>query len=70
MKFWKKKKQKVPFELVNRWQTVMFQNIGVSSVTDNETLKEACRKILLETSRLYENIMRTEDGMNPIEYKE
>ena len=52
---------------INKWQDVLFANMGLSEANSNETIKESCRKILLATSKLYENVIRIEEGFKPIE---
>lgn len=65
--FGRRKKKHIPYEYVNRWQLKVFESLGVTPMSDTTVLKEACRRILLETGKFYENIIRIEDGMKPLE---
>lgn len=68
MKLFKRHKKMVPGELINTWQQEVLSTIGINASTEPEQIKEACRKVLLSTSRFYENILRTEAGMKPIKF--
>lgn len=59
----KEKVKKVPYELIDRWHNIIFSNMGISSDTDIKTTKEALRKIILETSKFYDNLIRLEEGL-------
>lgn len=65
-----KKQNDLPGELIDNWQSVIFSNLGIDGATDHEQIKEACRKILLATGRLYENVVRIDDGLKPLHFKD
>lgn len=61
-----KNKTQIPGELIDRWQRIIFSNAGIDVSTDHETAKDALRKIILESSKLYCNIQRIDDGFKPL----
>ena len=61
----RRNRKEFTYEAINQWQAELLSCMGINASTDPEIIKEICRKVLLETSNLYENMLMLEAGLKP-----
>lgn len=66
MQLFRTQKKQVPAEAIDRWHRAIFENMGITGTTDHATIREAVRRILMESARLLEEMDRAEAGMKPL----